>query len=851
MSDERWLSTAGATGSAVVPTLQASIIRVFDIILASLGLLVTAPLFPIIAIFIKLDSKGPVFYPAPRVGKGMQIFPMFKFRTMLESSTAIDQSICAQYDPRVTTAGRLLRRTKLNELPQLLNILRGEMSFVGPRPEAPNLAERYPEEAKVVFSVKPGLVGPVVISSLRGEIKGRNEEELYPQGVDAENYYIEHILPEKVKIDMYHLSRQTVSTYFNIILAAAKETLFGALNGRRADHGNRQVYLFMADTVAGLVSYGFAYRIYLRTAETLPSFKMFISGLLLVMILRPLLFYALGLYKFVMELVTRRDTFRAVQAVALGSLLLSGLNALRLTFSYPLVLALMDFVLLSVLLAGGRLVIMARYRVPDSAAPDSRPWAVIFGANREGLKALHALGGSKKSPYRIIGFIDDAEEKYAKKISGLKVLGNRHHIGAIGLLYNVQEVILAPEDRLRDRLDEVVALCARAGLRSRMFDTDAAEGSAGPLVYPVRAVQLADMLPQVRVPMDEPALRAILSGKTTLMMGSGGELGSAVCRHLFHLGCRKLVIIDRYESRLSQIMAELIRDLPGFEMIPVVADSQDVEALDRVFVRYRPRIVLHAGMRKFIPFQKTTDEEIARANYISTFNLAKVSARRGCEYFLVISSINAARRGSFISESLRVAEISLSRIFGPTPTRLIVTRVGNIIENSGGIVAWLNEQILQRKPIPLASESARAYLLSKDAGARSILQSLATGSRMSPGGLLLTSEPGISLEYSEVARRIARFYGLKPGFDIAVDLGEIPDALLRDEPSAITAASDLAAAVNLKNYLDSDRARDIIQSLISGDIGPMSKQEWYRRTEEILALCSPSSPAKKKSVSLN
>ncbi len=132
-----------------VAGFHAGLIRLFDIVLASIGLLVTAPLFPIIGVFIKLDSEGPVFYPAERVGKGMTLFPMYKFRTMLDCATAINQSICAQYDPRVTTAGRILRRTKLNELPQLLNILKGDMSFVGPRPEAPNLAERYPQEAKV------------------------------------------------------------------------------------------------------------------------------------------------------------------------------------------------------------------------------------------------------------------------------------------------------------------------------------------------------------------------------------------------------------------------------------------------------------------------------------------------------------------------------------------------------------------------------------------------------------------------------------------------------------------------------------------------------------------------------
>ncbi len=846
------LGMNGARPHVPAAAVQALIIRILDLLLAAFGLLMAAPLFPIIAVFIKIDSKGPVLYPAERVGKDMKRFPMYKFRTMLEGAEVIDQSICAEQDPRVTAVGRILRRTKLNELPNLLNILRGEMSFVGPRPEAPNLAERYPEEAKKVFSVKPGLVGPVVISSLRGDISGRNEEELYPTGVDPEEYYIDHILPAKVKIDIYYLSRQTVVTYLKIILAAARETVFGAISARQVDRSKRPVYLFLADVVLSQLTYSLAYKIYIKTTGIDPSFKAYIGGLLLIMVVRPVFNYASGLYRIVMELITSRDIYRVTQAVGLGTLMLATLNMFRLIDSFPALLALVDFVSLSVILTGVRLILMVRFREHESSpAQESRPRALIYGANKEGLKAISALRGSKSCPYEIVGFIDDEEEKYGKRISGIKVLGNRHHIRALALLHNIQEVILAPDEKTRDQLDGIVSLCAKAGIRSRIFSENGGAETPDRISYPVRVLQLADMLPQVKVPLDEAVLRSILPGKTTLMMGSGGELGSSVCRYIYRGGCRKLVIVDRYESQLSKIMAEILRDLPGLEVIPVVLDSGDVSGLDRVFTQHRPRIVLHAGMRKFFSFQKTSDEEVARSNYVSTFNLAKVAARHGCEYFVAISSINAARGGSFISESLRIAEISLGRIFGQTPTRLIVNRVGNIIENSGGVVSWLNEQILQRKPIPLPAGTTRAFLLSKNAAARSILQALATGSRISPGGLLLTSEPGISLAYREVARRLASFYGINPSFDILVDLAETPEAVLYDEPSTVIGPSEPEPAVTFQNLLESDRVRQVIEGLISGDAGRLTEQEWYRRTEEIITLCGPSLFSQGRSLSPN
>jgi FlaA1/EpsC-like NDP-sugar epimerase/lipopolysaccharide/colanic/teichoic acid biosynthesis glycosyltransferase len=832
--------------------LQALLLRTFDIAFSLIGLILAAPLFLAIAILIMLDSKGPAFFPVKRVGRDMKLFPMYKFRTMLESSARIDLSLCPQYDPRVTTVGRFLRRTKLNELPQLLNILRGEMSFVGPRPEAPDLAELYPEEAKRIFSIKPGLVGPVVISSLSGDINGRNEEELYPRGVDPKRYYIEHILPEKVKIDLYYLSRQTVGIYFKIIIAAAKETVFGAFSARQADQSKRQTYLFIADFALSQVSYAFAYWLYIQKAGAYPSFKVFISGLLLLMIARPVFYYRLGLYNFVMELIAPRDVYRVSQAVGLGSLLLLTLNALHGIHSYPLLLALVDFCLLSGLLTGVRLIMMIRFRDHDKIlVADRRPRVVIFGANREGLKALRALGGSKNRPFRVVGFIDDAQEKYAKRISGAKVLGNRYHIQALTVLHNIQEVILAPDDQIRDQIDEIAALCAQAGIRSRVFSMNVADETLGRVSYPLRPLNLSDMLPQVKVPLDETVLRSILPGKTVLMFGSGGELGSAICRYIFYSGCQKIVIVDRYESQLSEILAEMAKDLPGFPIVPVVLDSRDFDGLNKVFAQHRPQIVIHAGMRKFIPFWKIDDEEVAGSNYVRTFNLAKVAALHGCEYFLMISSIKATRGGNFVSESLRVAEISLGRIFGQTPTRLIVARVGNIIENRGGIVSWLNDQILERGPVRLPVETAKAFLLSKNAAARSILQALATGSRISPGGLLLTSEPGICLEFVDVARKIANFYGIKLGVDIAFNFGQISDALIHDEPSIVKAVIDRAAADPLENCLESERASIMIERLISGDTRHLSGQDWYRRTEEIISLCGPSLFSQNKAFSFN
>lgn len=180
-----------------------------------------------------------------------------------------------------------------------------------------------------------------------------------------------------------------------------------------------------------------------------------------------------------------------------------------------------------------------------------------------------------------------------------------------------------------------------------------------------------------------------------------------------------------------------------------------------------------------------------------------------------------------------------------------MTRVGNIIENRGGIVSWLNDQILERRPVRLPPETAKAFLLSKNAAARSILQALATGSRISPGGLLLTSEPGNCLKYAEVARKIANFYGIKLGVDIAVSFGQVSEALIHDEPALVMPMSGQTVEVPLENCLESDRVRRMIESLVAGDTRQVSEHDWYRRTEEIISLCGSSLFSQKGPQSIN
>ena len=184
--------------------------RLFDIILSSLGLLLLSPLLAIVAIWIKLDSKGPIFYRQVRVGRYNQDFRIYKFRSMRVGSDKGSLVTIGGRDPRITTSGYFIRKFKIDELPQLINVLIGDMSLVGPRPEVRHYVNYWTPEQMHVLDVRPGITDPA-------SIKFRNENELLEKAENPEKYYIEVIMQEKIRLYLEYVNQHNLFYDLKII----------------------------------------------------------------------------------------------------------------------------------------------------------------------------------------------------------------------------------------------------------------------------------------------------------------------------------------------------------------------------------------------------------------------------------------------------------------------------------------------------------------------------------------------------------------------------------------------------------------------------------------------------------
>jgi lipopolysaccharide/colanic/teichoic acid biosynthesis glycosyltransferase len=193
--------------------------RIFDIISSIIGLTIASPLILLISILIKKEDPGSVFYRGKRVGKKGKIFRIFKFRTMVQNADKIGGPSTAGDDPRLTKTGKFLRKYNLDEIPQLINVFKGEMSIVGPRPDVPEEVETYGEKKDIILSVKPGMTDLATLENI-------HEEEVLRGSKDPHETYQKLIKPKKLKLAVEYVKRRSLFLDLKIILKTIKTAIF-------------------------------------------------------------------------------------------------------------------------------------------------------------------------------------------------------------------------------------------------------------------------------------------------------------------------------------------------------------------------------------------------------------------------------------------------------------------------------------------------------------------------------------------------------------------------------------------------------------------------------------------------
>ena len=394
--------------------------RSLEIFIAVLFIILISPLALVIAVAIRLESKGPIIYKQKRIGKGGKPFTLLKFRKMMEGLPKQGPMLTGRFDPRLTQVGRFLERTKLDELPQIINVLRGDMSLVGPRPEVPKFTQYYTKKWEIVLSVKPGLLG-------KNQIKHRNESEMFPPDcVNSENYYIKFILPTKLDVDIQYTKERNFWTDIKIMFHAAFVAIFGSAT--ELTFQSYKIYLrnlFVKEALTALSFFLALLTLYAiqKPAPPLPvEIHQLILLLLFVCLIRCAVFILSKAPRQLHDYHSYQEIGKVIGLVGLGTLGYLTVFCLcyRQLISFLLLAAFIDSVYLSFF------IIIARwqlyyYRQKTNFRTDDIP-ILIVGCNEDTIFTIQSLRRFKKKAYKLIAVVDTSNHRKDHYIAGVPVI---------------------------------------------------------------------------------------------------------------------------------------------------------------------------------------------------------------------------------------------------------------------------------------------------------------------------------------------------------------------------------------------------------------------------------------------
>lgn len=445
---------------------EAAAKRVLDLSCALIAMALMWPLFLLIAVLIKLDSRGPVFFRQERAGVGGDdTFRIFKFRTMIVGAYRSGARLTVKRDPRITHVGHVLRWTKLDELPQLLNVVVGDMSLVGPRPEDPYFVNFYGEHHREVLSVKPGLIGP-------SQIEGRDELEMYPEGTeDTEKYYIEHILPAKLDCDLEYVQSATVrgdlaflvGGLFSVVASQFKQSFFSRVRGRLA--------LLSMDLGLIVLSYVVANFIHFEWHLPENAWPFVARTLFAAVLLKPMVFIYFGLYQRSTRWVGRRDLAAIVKAVALSSALVVAVTYLSGLQAHSRAVFVVDAALLIFLMCSFRYalrqVLSGAGRA--SGAMSSYVRVLVAGSGHGAESILRSLLEDPRSRFLPVGIIDHEPHRWGGLIHGVRVMGGAADIAMTASVHDVDMVLVSLADLDPSVVRDVTEACSKLDIQYRLI----------------------------------------------------------------------------------------------------------------------------------------------------------------------------------------------------------------------------------------------------------------------------------------------------------------------------------------------------------------------------------------------
>jgi FlaA1/EpsC-like NDP-sugar epimerase len=329
---------------------------------------------------------------------------------------------------------------------------------------------------------------------------------------------------------------------------------------------------------------------------------------------------------------------------------------------------------------------------------------------------------------------------------------------------DVKLVVLATPSADGRRTRELVNLCRQLGVQAKTVPS-IAERIQGIGFSAIREVAIEDLLRRDPVVLDVDQVETFLQGRTVLVTGAGGSIGSELARQALCFRPGRLLLVDHSENGLYFIERELRRTFPAASLVPLVCDITDRDRLDGIFRRYRPAVVIHAAAHKHVPMMETNSSEAVKNNVFGTIAVADVAHVYGTETFVMISTDKAVNPTSVMGATKRVAEMAIQARAASSTTRYVAVRFGNVLGSTGSVVPLFRDQIARGGPVTVTHPEVRRYFMTIPEATQLVLQAGALGSRSE----IFVLDMGEPIKVVDLARDMIELSGLRADVDIKID----------------------------------------------------------------------------------
>ena len=390
---------------------------------------------------------------------------------------------------------------------------------------------------------------------------------------------------------------------------------------------------------------------------------------------------------------------------------------------------------------------------------------MVIGAGAAGQMIVKELLNSEELHTKICCFIDDNKYKKGRVMEGIPIVGGRYDIPAMVKKYKINSIIYAIADAPAQDRKEILHICNETGCRLQRIPGIYQLINGEIKVNQLKKVDVLDLLGREQHQIDNTEVFELLSGKTVLVTGGGGSIGSELCRQIAKADPKQLVIFDIYENNAYNIQQELVKKYPNLNLKVLIGSVRNTKRINSVMQTYKPDVVFHAAAHKHVPLMEESPNEAIKNNSIGTYKTALAAAAVGVKRFVLISTDKAVNPTNIMGASKRLCEMVVQMMNRHSETEFVAVRFGNVLGSNGSVIPLFKEQIAAGGPVTVTDKNIIRYFMTIPEAVSLILQA----SCYAQGGEIYVLDMGEPVRIDDMARNMIRLSGFTPDVDIKIE----------------------------------------------------------------------------------